>query len=39
MYADKAIINLQKENVTMIGNVSVYNGPFLSKGEKTVYFY
>ena len=39
MYADHALIDLAQERVVITGNVSVYNGPILFKGERASYFY
>lgn len=39
IYADDAIIDLKNKNVSALGNVSVYNGPSLFRGEKAVYYY
>jgi len=39
MYADEAVVNLNTEKVTLVGNVSVYNGPYLFKGEVAEYYY
>lgn len=39
IYADEAQVNVEKQRVTAIGNVSVYNGPYLFRGEQAIYYY
>lgn len=39
IYADEAQINTEEQRVTALGNVSVYNGPYLFRGERAVYYY
>ena len=39
VFADSAVWDSKAETVTMLGNVSVYQGNILQRGDRTVYFY
>jgi LPS-assembly protein len=39
IFADSALLDINAKTVTMDGNVSVYQGNILQRGERAVYFY
>jgi len=39
IFADKATVDFKAESATLEGNVSVYQGNLMQRGEKAVYFY
>lgn len=39
VFADHAIVDFKKETATLEGNVSVYQGNALQRGERVVYYY
>lgn len=39
VYADSALLDTVAESVTLEGNVSIYQGNILQRGERVVYFY
>ncbi len=39
IFADRANLDFKAKSVTLVGNVSVYQGNILQRGEQVVYFY
>lgn len=39
IFADKATVDLKEQSATLEGNVSVYQGNLMQRGEKAVYYY
>ncbi len=38
-FADSAVVDLKAQSVTLLGNVSIYQGSILQRGDRAVYYY
>lgn len=38
-YADSVVVDLKAKSATLLGNVSIYQGNILQRGERAVYYY
>ncbi len=39
LFSDTAVLDLKVKSVTLIGNVTIYQGNLMQRGEKAVYYY